>query len=313
MEDNIDFLPAASTVTNILNKKDFCFSAEIIPPRNGTNFNEVFKQIDALKKANFDFISVTHGAGGSLRGGTLPICYHTQHRYNLTSIAHLTVRGASKEGLENALIDHHYFGVRNILALRGDPPDGIGKPFKTVPGGFSYAHELITLIDRMNHGEYIPRKNFDNEKFRQGIKTDFCIGVACYPEDEESKRIQYLQHKVNAGASFAVTQMILDSQLFLNYQDEVNNEISRDFPLLLGLRIPNSLKMLNRLKNKFNIPVESALLDKMKNSKEEKWQETGLEWAKPFIEKAKANGTRGVHFFIMGDPTPSIEVKKFFD
>ncbi|RME93229.1 MAG: hypothetical protein D6767_01440 [Candidatus Hydrogenedentota bacterium] len=179
------------SVVEILNENDFSLSAEIIPPRNGTDFHEVFSILEKLKEAGFDFISVTHGAGGSLRGGTLPISYHAQTHFGLTAIAHLTCRNMTKEDLENVLIDHHYFGVRNILALRGDPPDGIGAEFHPVEGGFQYAYELIELIQRLNEGKYLPRKNFDEGDFRPGIKTQFCIGAACYPEDPKEVRLKY--------------------------------------------------------------------------------------------------------------------------
>src|SRR5579862_2128038 len=99
-------------------------SAEIIPPRNGAETEVILGQIAELKKVPVDFISVTKGAGGSLRGGTLPIAQMIKTRFDICSLAHFTCRDYTIEEIENNLMDHHYFGVHNILALRGDPPDG---------------------------------------------------------------------------------------------------------------------------------------------------------------------------------------------
>ena len=204
---------------DILTQKDFSFSAEIIPPRNGTDFTEIFEQIKLFSQADFRFISVTHGAGGSLRGGTLPICHFAQNTANILSIAHLTCRGVTREDLENTLIDHHYFSIHNILALRGDPPDGIGAVFQKAEGGFSYAYELIELIHNMNQGKYIPREKFDQDTkfptFREGISTNFCIGAACYPEDPVPQNIEYLKIKKKKG------QNSLSPKLFIIWKTYV--------------------------------------------------------------------------------------------
>ena len=218
-------------VTTILQENDFSYSVEIIPPRNGISFEYIFQWIQNLADANFDFISVTHGAGGSLRGGTMPICHFAQEKQRLTAIAHLTCRSSSKEDLENTLIDHHYFDIRNILALRGDPPDGMDQVFKPVENGFSYAYELISLVANMNKGRYLIRKNFDDnqQEFREGVPTDFCIGVACYPEATEGKDIEYLEIKKNRGGQFAITQLIYDVTILKSFLNKVKNKWSDTF------------------------------------------------------------------------------------
>ena len=311
-------------VLEILNSYNFSFSVEIIPPRNGVNFLEVFEQIKILSKEKFQFISVTHGAGGSLRGGTLPICHFGQNQGNLLSIAHLTCRGVTKEDLENSLIDHHYFEIHNILALRGDPPDGINTDFKKTPGGFSYAYELIELIHNMNKGRYLLRKNFDDTgpKYHEGMPTNFCIGAACYPEDKNGQDIEYLKMKKEKGAHFGITQMIYDFGIFQGFYKKARNLWGESFPIILGLRIPYSFKQLERMKSKFQINVPDSLFQSMRNaeanaleSKERslRMQKVGVDWTKEIIEKAIAMGVRGVHFFIMGKVGSAVELKRIFD
>lgn len=304
------------SVTDILNENSFSFSAEIIPPRNGTDFDTVFELVSDLKQANFQFISVTHGAGGSLRGGTLPIAYHAQNNCELTSIAHLTCRGMSREDLENHLIDHHYFGVHNILALRGDSPDGIDAEFTAAEGGFSYAYELAGLIQNMNRGQYLARKNYDKGKqFREGIKTRFCIGVACYPEDAEDIRIAYLDKKVQAGASFAITQMIFDADIFESFYKQVVDHFGRNLPILPGIRIPSSYKQLERMNSKFGIAVPGKLMNAMREAKKvspEKMVQVGHDWALEFAERIFRLGLPGMHIFIMGNTEPAVRLKNEF-
>ncbi len=305
---------SAPSVLEIIDSKVFSISAEIIPPRNGTDFEEVFQQISQLHEAGFDFISVTHGAGGSLRGGTLPIAHYAQTKENLTAIAHLTCRGVSKEDLENMLIDHHYFGLRNILALRGDPPDGLEAEFRPVPGGYSYAWQLIEQITAMNRGEYLVRKNFDPpDKFRKGIPTQFCIGAACYPEDPPDIRIAYLEKKKTAGAHFAISQMIFDLAVFEQFYSEVVDCWGHTFPVIPGIRIPKNLKQLERMQTKFGIKIPEALLRSMRraeNNGPAAMSQVGENWAVEFITGCRSMGVRGIHFFIMGDPLSAIRVKQ---
>ena len=133
-------------ITEILASKSRTISAEIIPPRNGTETEKTFQQIETLKAANVDFISVTKGAGGSLRGGTLPIAHMIQSQYQIPSLAHFTCRDHGIDEIENLLMDHHYFGIRNILALRGDPPDGQPDYFKPAHNKHTFAYELVKQI-----------------------------------------------------------------------------------------------------------------------------------------------------------------------
>ena len=307
---------SSESVLNILDRNRFTFSAEIIPPRNGTDFETVFNVVDQLRTSGFDFISVTHGAGGSLRGGTMPIAHYAQNAAKVTAIAHLTCRGVSREDLENILIDHHYFGIHNVLALRGDSPDGIGVPFTPAKNGYSYAHELVTQMHKMNQGEYLSRPGFDKDPDkRTGIKTSFTIGVASYPEDSIDTRLQYLKMKKDAGAHFSITQMIFDIDLFAEFYAEVVDAWGHDFPVLPGIRIPNSWKMLDRMVTKFQIRIPRALQKAMRaaeNKGADAMKNVGQEWALEFISELYKMGIKGVHFFIMSDAPGAQTVREKF-
>src|SRR3989338_4283864 len=183
-------------ITEILKNKKFTLSVELVPPRNGTSYDEIFNKLEQLK-GKVDFVSVTKGAGGSLRGGTLPISYFAQNKYGINTIAHFVCRERTKYEIENDLMDLYYFGIRNILALRGDPPAGHKE--EEWDGDYKYAYLLVKQIKEMNKGLYLPRVNIDKGS-REGSKTDFCIIAAGHPEDPIKEEIEHIKAKVEAGA-----------------------------------------------------------------------------------------------------------------
>ncbi|MCS6984363.1 MAG: methylenetetrahydrofolate reductase [Leptospiraceae bacterium] len=302
------------TVLEILDRESFTVSAEIIPPRNGADITEIFQQINELHEAGFHFISVTHGAGGSLRGGTLPIAHYAQTKQNMTAIAHLTCRGFSREDLENILIDHFYFGIRNILALRGDPPTGSEGTFEPHPRGYRFAYELIAQIRNMNEGRYLVRPHFDPPgEYRPGLPTNFCIGAASYPEDPEPQRLEYLVKKKEAGAEFSITQMVFDLRVLEDFYARVTELWGHSFPILPGIRIPTSLTQLERLEKKFGVSIPRDLRQSMANAENKGAQamhRVGEDWAVEFVEACRKMGIKGIHMFIMGNTTLPIKVKK---
>src|SRR5687767_14107 len=168
------------TLTQVLARGRFTLSAEVIPPRNGAEQATVLANIARLVQSGAHFLAVTKGAGGSLRGGSLPIAQAIKDQFGVPCIAHFTCRDLLPEEVENQLMDHHYFGIRNILALRGDPPDG-QPDWHARPGGYRYAHELIAQIRRLNRGQYLPRPNGPTgPALESQTPTQFCIGSAVY-------------------------------------------------------------------------------------------------------------------------------------
>ncbi len=292
-------------ITDLLTRKVRTISAEVIPPRNGAETEQILRQIDTLKAEDVDFISVTKGAGGSLRGGTLPIAQLIRQR-GIRSLAHFTCRDYSIAEVENALVDHHYFGVRNILALRGDPPDGQTDNFDHSPGRHTYAYELVGQIAAMNRGEYLLRPGFDKGveglSHRPGTKTDFCIGVAAYPEDEPLERaVEHFRLKVESGAHFGITQMLYSVEAYSRFI-EASHKAGARIPVLPGLRVITTLATAERMMKKFHVKVPRKLMDALAQCKtKEEGIERGLEFTIALCEQMLKAGAPGIHVFIMND------------
>src|SRR5580700_4650224 len=136
-------------LTDFLTQHAFTISAEVIPPRNGSEQLKILHQVQSLVQAGAQFLAVTKGAGGSLRGGSLPIAQVIKEQFSVPCIAHFTCRDLTPHEVENQLIDHHYFGIRNILALRGDPPNGIPN-WQPRPGSYAFAYQLVEQIQGLN-------------------------------------------------------------------------------------------------------------------------------------------------------------------
>lgn len=281
-------------ITDLINEK-FTISAEIIPPRNGSNFKDLKQKVLRLAAQDPDFISITKGAGGSLRGGSLPLA-HFIESLDIPALSHFTCRDYTIEDVENTLIDHHYFKINNILALRGDPPANLIEEYKPRDGSYSNACELVKHINKMNHGKYLVRKNYDEKNLTEshGDKTDFCIGVACYPEYD--KGIENLKDKIIAGAEFAITQMIFNSEAFAKFQNQFN------IPVLPGLHLLSNKKQAEFISTHMKINIPSKV---MANADNKEWM---FSYTIDLIDQFKSGGAKGVHLFIIQNNSGTIEL-----
>ena len=288
-------------ITDVLKKKEFTLSVEIVPPRNGEDISELFKKIEQLKTIKVDFISVTKGAGGSLRGGTLPISYFIKNKYKINTIAHFTCRDYSIKEVENNIVDHNYFGVNNILALRGDPP--VGSPDIPHDKGeyHKYAYQLVHQLNNLNDGKYLPREGYDEGSFKEGLPTDFCVGVACDPNHADIKQeIRFFRKKAEAGASFAITQMIFDLKRYVNYVKEAEKE-GINIPIIPGIMPFTSLKQLTFMEEKFNIPIPEKLKKELEGLTKEEAKEKSIKYIVELCRALKDVKAPGIHFFILND------------
>jgi len=284
-------------ITQILKKKKFTLSVELVPPRNGTSYDEIFNKLEQLK-GKVDFVSVTKGAGGSLRGGTLPISYFAQNKYGINTIAHFVCRERTKYEIENDLMDLYYFGIRNVLALRGDPPAGHKE--EDWDGDYKYAYLLVKQIKEMNKGLYLPRVNIDKGS-REGSKTDFCIIAAGHPEDPIKEEIEHIKAKVEAGAELIITQMIFSFETYKNYVEKLRKEGIK-VPVIPGVRPIINYEQALSVEKFFKIPVADELkkgIKKAKTSKEA--QDFGINYTISMIKKLNAYGAPGVHLFLLND------------
>ena len=209
--------------------KDTLFSFEILPPLKGKGIQTLYDGIDPLMEFNPKFVNVTYHReefiykerlNGLLekiavrkRPGTVGICAAIMNRYNVDAVPHLICGGFNQEETENALIDLHFLGIDNVLALRGDAVKSEAN-FRPHPEGHAFAVELIEQVQGMNNGAYFTEGQGQDP-------TNFCIGAAAYPEKHFEAMnletdLQYLKAKVDAGASYLVTQMFFDNEKYFS-------------------------------------------------------------------------------------------------
>lgn len=288
-------------MTEIFDRHEFTLSAEIMPPRNGSGSEGVLSQIEQLTRAGAQYLAVTKGAGGSLRGGSLPIAQAIKTRFQTPCVAHFTCRDLLPEEVENQLIDHHLFGIRNILALRGDPPDGV-TDWQPREGSHQYAYQLVKQIAALNDGRYLERKGFNVSSCE---KTQFCIGVACYPDHPiASERVDFFKHKVDAGAEFAISQMLFDVDSYARFLDE-----TADFaiPILPGTRLLKSKEQAHRMCARFQVPISKAHLNLLPDLDSQATEEQTLNAFYKLTEGLRAKGAPGMHIFVLGDGALSVQ------
>ena len=290
------------------------FSLEIIPPKKGDSIKNLFSQIDPLMEFKPPFIDVTYHReeyvykereNGLLekrsikkRPGTVGICAAIQNHYEIDAIPHIICGGFSKEETENALIDINFLGIDNVLALRGDNIKSEPE-FVPEPDGNAYASELVAQVACMNKGEYI------DDELQNAIPTDFCIGVAGYPEKHfEAPNmnfdLKWLKRKVELGAEYIVTQMFFDNKAYFRFVDDCR-AIGIDVPIIPGLKPVATKKHLTVLPKIFKIDLPDELeqeIGKCKNN--EAVRELGIEWGIHQCRELIEAGVPVLHFYSMG-------------
>jgi methylenetetrahydrofolate reductase (NADPH) len=296
----MEFMPfrTDAKITEVISRQSFTYSAEIIPPRNGSDQAVVLTQIQHLIEAGAQFLAVTKGAGGSLRGGSLPIAQLIKDRFSVPCIAHFTCRDLTPAEVENQLMDHHYFGIRNILALRGDPPDG--QPH-WVPreGGYHFAYQLIEQIRKLNEGVYLHRPA--GPAVAVSDHTDFCIGAAVYPDfPDERNRIDYFKAKVEAGAQFGITDMLFDPDSYARFLDLCSkNRIH--IPILPGTRFLKTKGQAARMAAKFKVKIPDRILNSLLETDGAEATEVGLELFSQLAQSLRRLGAPGIHLYVIAD------------
>lgn len=311
---------------HISNAKSTLFSLEIIPPKKGDSIQNLFDQIDSLMEFKPPFIDVTYHreeyvykkhTNGLLekksikkRPGTVGICAAIQNHYQIDAVPHIICGGFSKEETENALIDLNFLGIDNVLALRGD---SIKSELHFVPekNGHAYASNLVEHISNMNKGEYL------DEELQNAIPTNFCIGVAGYPEKHfEAPNMDFdlswVKKKVELGAEYIISQMFFDNAKYFEFVDLCRtNEI--DVPIIPGLKpitIKNQLTILPKV-FKIDVPPElEQEVVKCKNNREV--SELGVEWGINQCKELIERGVPVLHFYSMGKSDAIYRIAKDF-
>ena len=271
-------------ISEILLKNDVTLSFEVFQPKVTSDYETVQRAAYGVAKLKPDYMSVTYGAGGSTRGNTLKIAKGIQEEFGVTTIAHLTCVGATKEGIRQALEEMKAAGIENVLALRGDKPkDCEGDPFVD----YHYASELAADIRAFG---------------------GMCIGGACYPEghveSENTKEdILNLKKKVDAGCEYLTTQMFFDNNIFYNFLCRVR-EAGIDVPVIPGIMPitrPSQLRSAVRLSG-CNVPMRFRSIVDCFGRNPEAMQQAGIIYATDQIIDLIANGIRHVHVYSMNKP-----------
>ena len=299
---------------HIKNAKKTLFSFEILPPLKGTSIESIYTSLDPLMEFNPSFVDVTYHreefvykkrADGLLerrsvrkRPGTVGICAAIMNKYQVDTVPHIICGGFSKEETENALIDLDFLGIDNVLVLRGDPIKS-ETYFSAEQDGHKYASELLGQVHEMNNGIYL------DEDLKNSAPTNFCIGVAGYPEkhfEAPNMRsdIHFLKKKVEAGADYIVTQMFFDNQQYFDFVNLCReNDIT--IPIIPGIKPMSTKKQLTLLPQRFHLNVPNPLVDQVLKCKtNEAIRQVGVEWAIQQTKELIEFGAPCIHFYTMG-------------
>lgn len=314
---NIVTFAADMKVTDYLaNNKGPIISLEVLPPPKGKSIESIYKSLDPLMEFNPAFVNVTYhraeqvykkridGSFESVeirkRPGTVGICAAIMNKYKVEAIPHLICGGFSKDETENALIDLNFLGVQNVLALRGDAASH-EKFFTPHPKGHRYAEELVEQITKLNKGEYL------EDDILSGVNTDFCIGVAGYPEKHfESANVDidlyYLKRKIELGADYITTQMFFNNKHFYNFSENCKNT-GINVPIIPGLKPLYNKRQLSIVPSIFNTEIPVDLYNEMNKAKTpEALEQIGEDWLYEQCKDLLTNNTQILHFYTLGKP-----------
>ncbi|WP_306642183.1 methylenetetrahydrofolate reductase [NAD(P)H] [Sanyastnella coralliicola] len=311
-------------IDHIKGAKKTLFSVEVLPPLKGQDINSIFTTMDNLMEFEPAFVDVTYHREeyvyrevkeGLLekktvrkRPGTVGICAALKHRYSIDPVPHIICGGFRKEETENALIDLNFLGIDNVLVLRGDPIRSEGR-FKAEDDGHAYAIDLLHQVVDLNNGIYL------DPDLRNTNKTDFCAGVAGYPEKHfEAPNIKsdlrYLKQKVDDGAEYIVTQMFFDNQAYFDYV-KLCRENGINVPIIPGIKPLTSARQLVSIPQNFYVNLPEELVDNVEACKsKEEVKEAGIEWCIRQCKELMEFGVPVLHFYTMGKSEVTARVAK---
>lgn len=303
-------------IDHLKKAKKTLFSIEILPPLKGKSIDSIFNTIDPLMEFKPPFIDVTYHReeyvykkrpGGFLekvsirkRPGTVGICSAIINKYGTDAVPHIICGGFTKEETENALIDLNFLGIDNVLLLRGD---AIKTESTFVPekDGHDYALDLVKQVVNLNKGKYFDEELIDVEP------TNFCIGVAGYPEKHfeapsMKSDLKFLKQKIDAGADYIVTQMFFDNSKYFEFVKSCR-ENGIDVPIIPGLKPLTTRKQATILPKTFKIDLPDDLLEEIeKCDSDAKVKEAGIEWCINQSKELMAFGVPCLHYYTMGSP-----------
>lgn len=315
-----------SKVTDIISGSRHPFASfELVPPLKGSDVSLLYDSIEPLMEFRPPFINVTchrdeveyvsNGDGTfsrltlAKRPGTVAIVAAIMRRYpGLEIVPHVICGGASRSRVESELLDLHFLGIRNVVALRGDAIAG-QRFFVAEADGFSHSNELVAMISDLNAGRYL------DPTVKNGLPTDFCVGVAAYPEKHYEAAnidtdIANLKRKVDAGAHYIVTQMFFDNERFYSFEERCR-QAGIGVPIIPGLKPLSAKRQIELLPRSFNIDIPQDLVRLMNATRtaDEAYQ-AGIEWCTAQSRGLLEHGVPAIHYYTMAKTANVCQIVK---
>lgn len=303
-----------SVIDKLKNAKSPLFTFELLPPLKGHSIERIYTTIDRLIEFEPAYINFTSHRNETtykerpdgllekrvtrIRPGTIALAAAVKYKYNIPVVPHILCGGFTKEETEDVLIEMNFLGIDDVLALRGDPQKG-SRTFIAEKDGHTHTFELVRQIVDMNNGRYL------EELLEDTTPTNFCIGVAGYPEKhfEAPNRqtdMENLKHKVESGASYIVTQMFFDNRKFFRFRDECK-KMGINVPVIAGLKPISALNDIKLLPQTFHIDVPNDLVTAVRKCTTDKEaREVGIEWATAQSKELIKEGVPGIHYYTLG-------------
>jgi methylenetetrahydrofolate reductase (NADPH) len=301
------------------------FSIEVLPPQKGKTIDDLQRVIEPLMEFKPPFIDVTYHkeevihrkrADGLIeevplrkRPGTVGICAALKGKFNVDTVPHLVCGGFSKEETEDALFTLHYLGIHNLLLLKGDPDKGPKKHEALLKQEHQYASDLVLQVANMNKGRFL------HEETENEMKTDFCIGVAAYPEKHYeapnmTADLRRLKEKVDAGADYIVTQFFFDNKYFFEFEKKCR-EMGITIPIIPGLKPIYRKSQIKLLPSIFHVNLPEALVDEVDKARDDKHaREIGVKWCIEQSKELKAAGVPVLHYYTMSRASETMEIAR---
>ncbi len=298
-------------IEHLEQSSDPLISFEIIPPKRGGDLQTLLRLTEDLARFDPPFIDITSHAAEVIyeetstgferrikrkRPGTLGICALIQNKYNVDAVPHVLCEGFTRQETEDFLIELHYLGIDNVLAVRGDD-SGYRKPLEHGRSRNDHATNLIRQIADMNKGEFL-------EDLLDASPTDFCIGAAAYPEKHFeapnlAADVSWVKKKVEAGAAYVVTQMFFDNTHYYRLLEECRRQ-EITVPIIPGLKVITGRRQLTSIPRNFHCEIPEALADAVAAVADDRVLEVGADWALEQALDLLGEGAPSLHFYVMG-------------
>ena len=284
---------SAPSVSDLIAGGERSVSFEFFPPKDEAGERQLWTALRELEALHPTFVSVTYGAGGSTRDRTIRVTEGIARETTLTPMAHLTCVGHTREELRSVIGSYAAAGVRNVLALRGDPPGGPGTPWTPTPGGLTYAAELIELVRSLG---------------------DFCVGAAAFPQghreaDSLEHDARVMRAKQDAGATFAITELFFRVQDYLALRER-GDAAGVHIPILPGIMPITSLPQIRRMTELSGREIPAEVVDRVSryDGDPAAVRAEGIAIATELCDELLAGGAPGLHFYTLNRSRATREI-----